>query len=64
GADFNPHGFYDNDNFFSELPKIAPYFVDLNPAVGGGVFAKSESDKFTVTWNGIVEFGTSNSNTF
>ena len=60
---FNPGGAYSDNDFFSELPKIAPYFVDLNPAVGGGVFAKSEIDKFTVTWNGIVEFGTSNSNT-
>ncbi len=64
GADVNPSGFYDNTDFSNTIPKIAGYFIDLNPAVGGGVFQKSETDKLTITWNNLPEFGTSNSNTF
>ncbi|MCG8608512.1 T9SS type A sorting domain-containing protein [bacterium] len=63
GVDVNPSGFYNNNNFFSAVPKIAPYFMDFNPAVGGAVFAKSEIDKFTITWNSVPEFGATNSNT-
>jgi hypothetical protein len=63
GADVNPSGFFDDADFFSALPKIAPYFMDLNPAAGGGVFQKTEANKLTITWNNIPEFGASNSNT-
>jgi hypothetical protein len=63
GVDVNPSGFFNNNDFFSEVPKIAPYFMDLNPAAGGAVFAKSEIDRFTITWNNVPEFGTSTSNT-
>jgi len=67
-ADINPSGFFDNDDFMSVLPKIAAYFMDLNPAepgapADGGVFAKSEADKLTITWNKLPEFGTSRINT-
>ncbi|MCH8957286.1 T9SS type A sorting domain-containing protein [candidate division KSB1 bacterium] len=68
GADINPSGFFDNNDFVSELPKIAAYFMDLNPAepgapADGGVFAKSEADTLTITWNKLPEFGTSKINT-
>lgn len=63
GVDVNPSGFFDENDFFSELPKIAPYFMDLDPSVGGGVFLKSATDKMTITWKAVPEFGTNNSNT-
>lgn len=63
GADVNPGGFYDNNDFLSETPKIAAYFLDLNPAQQGGVFQKSESNKTTLTWNNVREFEIVNSNT-
>ena len=63
GADVNPSGFFDPDDFFSDIPKIAIYFMDLNPAVGGGVFQKSDTNKITITWNNIPEFDGNNSNT-
>jgi hypothetical protein len=63
GADVNPSGFFDDNDFFSDIPKIASYFIDLNPAVGGGVFQKSEPNKITITWSNIPEFGNNNSNT-
>ncbi len=47
GGDINtpPPLFFDNNDFFNNLPKIAAYFMDLNPAEPGapstaGVFAK------------------------
>ena len=63
GADVNPSGFFDDNDFFSDIPKIATYFMDLNPAVGGGVFQKSDANKMTITWSNIPEFGNNNSNT-
>ncbi|MCH7548923.1 MAG: T9SS type A sorting domain-containing protein [Candidatus Krumholzibacteriota bacterium] len=63
GAVPNPSGFYDNDDFFNTTPKICPYFMDLNPAAGGGVYHKSEATKHTVTWSNVPDFGTANLNT-
>jgi hypothetical protein len=63
GADVNPSGYFRSDDFFSPIPKIAPYFMDLNPAAGGAVYAKSEATKFTITWSNVEEFGVANSNT-
>ena len=40
-------------DFFNELPKIAPFFVDLNPAQGEGVFHKNTSEKTTITWDQV-----------
>ncbi len=56
GSNVNPSGFFDDNDFFNELPKIAPYFMDLNPVVSGDVFFKSEGEKITITWNEITEF--------
>gem|GEM_PF-1621179 len=64
GGNVNPSGFFDNNDFFGTLPKLALYFMDLNPAAGGGVFWKSEATKSTITWNSVPEFGTSNTNRF
>ena len=50
-------------DLFLEIPIIAAYFGDLDPAVAGGVFVKQDIDKFIITWNNLPEFGRSNSNT-
>ena len=63
GGDVNPSGFFDNQDFFSSLPKIAAYFMDLDPSAGGAVYHKAESTKSTITWSNVPEFGTSNTNT-
>ncbi|MCH8305286.1 MAG: T9SS type A sorting domain-containing protein [Candidatus Marinimicrobia bacterium] len=54
--------FFDPGDFIIELPMIAAFFGDLDPSVAGGVFAKEQLTKFTVTWNAIPEFEVSNSN--
>lgn len=63
GGNINPTGFYDNDDFYSTLPKLAAYFIDLNPFASGGVYFKSEPTKATITWNQLPEYGTANFNT-
>ena len=64
GGPLNPSGFFDNADFFNTTAKITPYHMDLNPAAGGGVYAKSEPSKYTVTWNSVPEYGTAKLNTF
>ena len=59
----NPSGFYDPNDFYSDTPKIAGYYMDLNPATGGSVRVKSEATKYTVTWAAVPEYGTGNLNT-
>ncbi|MFT7464635.1 MAG: lysyl endopeptidase [Pseudohongiellaceae bacterium] len=46
------------------LPRVAPLYDDLNPTLGGDVSWRQLSDRFAVTWQGISEFSTTNSNTF
>jgi len=55
--------FYAATDFSLQLPMIAALFGDLDPSSGGGVFAKEEATKFTVTWNAVPEFGVNNTNT-
>jgi len=62
GATGNPD-FFDPDDFNLELPMIAALFVDLDPSVEGGVFVKSSSTEFMVTWHKVPEFDESNINT-
>ena len=45
-------------DFFNAQPKIAPFFVDLNPAQGGGVFHKHQADRATITWYRVPLLGT------
>lgn len=45
-------------------PRISPLFVDLDPSAAGAVHADVRSDRVVVTWNGVPEFGATNSNTF
>jgi hypothetical protein len=40
----------------SGAPRIAPFFADLNPEDGGGVFVASGPDALTVTWCAVPDF--------
>jgi hypothetical protein len=40
-------------------PRIAPFFADLDPSTGGGVFVNAAADAFTVTWCGVRGFDSS-----
>ena len=48
------------------LMKIAPLWNDFDPEPAGGVFFKTDSvaGEAVITWSGVPEFDTSNSNTF
>ncbi len=48
---------------YHSTSSIAPLIIDLNPTAGEGVFQKSESEKMTITWYEIPEFGCSEPNT-
>lgn len=50
--------------FGAPVPRIAPLFRDFSPNVAGGVFVRQLSDRLIITWSGVPEFATSNSNTF
>jgi hypothetical protein len=47
-------------------PRISPLFADLDPSAtgAGSVNADVRADRIVVTWSGVPEFGTTNSNTF
>ena len=47
-------------------PRLCGWWEDLNPAAGGAVYADFDatSGDFVVTWNAVVEYGTSSPNTF
>lgn len=38
-------------------PRIAPFFADLDPSVGGSVLTSSNAGAFTVTWCGVPAWG-------
>lgn len=38
-------------------PRIAPFFADLDPAVGGRVVTAGDAGRFSVTWCGVPAFG-------
>jgi hypothetical protein len=40
----------------SGAPRVAPFFADLDPGTGGGVFVSSAPDAFTVTWCAVPDF--------
>lgn len=63
--------FTGSDSTYSESPsahfgqpRVSALFDDLNPSLGGTVSWKQLSDRAVVSWVGISEYGTSNSNTF
>src|SRR5688500_12927881 len=41
----------------SGAPRIAPFFADLDPSVGGGIFLDSAADAMTITWCAVPGFG-------
>ena len=45
-------------------PRVAPFFVDLDPSSRGEVRVLQTSKKLRITWNGVPEFGSQNNNTF
>lgn len=44
-------------------PRVSPLFADLDPSSAGGVHADVRADRVVITWNGVPEFGETNSNT-
>jgi hypothetical protein len=36
--------------------RVAPFFADLDPSAGGGVFVSSTAEAFTVTWCGVPDY--------
>jgi hypothetical protein len=44
--------------------RVSALFDDLNPSTGGVVSRKQTADRVAVTWQGVPEYGSSNSNTF
>ena len=44
-------------------PRIAPFFADLDPTTGGGVFVNAAADQYTVTWCKVRGFDSSDSTT-
>jgi hypothetical protein len=47
-----------------DLPRISALFDDLNPSTGGTVSWKQLPDRVAVTWQGVPEHSTSNTNDF
>jgi subtilisin family serine protease len=47
-----------------ETKRISALFCDLDPSRGGLVRSKEFADRVVVTWQGVPEYGVSNSNTF
>jgi V8-like Glu-specific endopeptidase len=50
--------------FLSEGMRVAAFWDDLNPASAGDVYFDTFPGRAVITWAGIPEFGTTNSNTF
>ena len=46
------------------LPRVAALYDDLNPSSAGTVSWKQLSDRVVVTWEGVPEYSTTNSNDF
>ncbi len=46
------------------LARVSALFDDLNPASGGNVIWQQFEDRAVVTWDGVVEYGTSSPQTF
>ena len=40
----------------SGAPRVAPFFADLDPSAGGGIFVSAAPDGFTVTWCAVPDF--------
>ena len=40
----------------SGAPRVAPFFADLDPSAGGGIFVNAAPEAFTVTWCAVPDF--------
>jgi hypothetical protein len=40
----------------SGAARVAPFFADLDPSAGGGIFVNETSEAFTVTWCDVPDF--------
>ncbi len=47
-----------------DTPRVSANFDDYNPSVGGTVSWRQLADRLAVTWLGVPEYSTSNSNSF
>ncbi len=47
-----------------DTPRVSALFDDIDPTLGGTISWKQMADRMVVTWDGVSEYGTSNSNTF
>ena len=56
--------FYPDVSVYFSYLRLAPLYVDLNPAMGGSISWKQLPDRLAVTYENVPEFGQSNSNTF
>ncbi|MCP3994390.1 MAG: hypothetical protein GY722_04890 [bacterium] len=45
-------------------PRVAPLLVDLDPSIRGSVHADVRADRLVITWSGVPEWFSSNTNTF
>lgn len=66
GANPNPGGLYNADDYWSTAPKIAPLYLDLDPADANsdGVYFRADADSVLVTWYAVAEYGQTRKNTF
>ncbi|WP_457654748.1 sensor histidine kinase [Rhodocaloribacter sp.] len=44
---------YRSEDFFNDLAKIAPLYLDLDPSAGGGVFFRQLPDRVVITWHEV-----------
>ena len=44
-------------------PRVAPFFADLDPSTGGGVFVHAAQDQYTVTWCKVRGFDSTDATT-
>ncbi len=47
-----------------DLPRISGVFDDMNPTAGGSVSYRELADRVVVTYDGVAEYNTTNSNSF
>jgi hypothetical protein len=60
----NLSGFFNDADFFNVVPKIAGYYMDLDPSAAGFTYLKDEATKVTVTWLVVPEWGQAGGNSF
>ena len=58
------NGYQESLEAHFDFPRISALWDDLNPSSAGTVSSKVSGDAVAITWQGVVEYGTSNPNTF